>query len=344
MQRNAEPWRAGVWETPAGPVPSVRTQLTWRDRLGGCLARWGFKRMHYMVAPGIYAIGRPDANAPVFVSANYKLSFDVLRSSLNGIGGWILVLDTKGINVWCAAGKGTFGTAELVSRVMEVGLNKIISHRVLIVPQLGAAGVAAHEVHRQCGFQVIYGPVRAVDIPAFLAAGLRATPEMRRVDFSLWERLKVVPVEGVLWSKTILLSLLWLILLAGLNPHGYDPNRVLAQWPRLTGAVLLTFFSGIVLVPVLLPWLPGRSFALKGAAAGLVTGALLCWTGGYGRWEGLAVALLCLAVCSFLGLNFTGATPYASPSGVRREMKLALPLQIAGMVLGGLLWLGARFI
>jgi CO dehydrogenase/acetyl-CoA synthase gamma subunit (corrinoid Fe-S protein) len=107
--------------------------------------------MRYTVEPGIYAIGEPTAESPVFVSANYRLSFNRLRSGLAGRDGWILVLDTKGINVWCAAGKGTFGTEELVNRIETVGLGGIVAHRKLIVPQLGAPGISAHEVKQQSG-------------------------------------------------------------------------------------------------------------------------------------------------------------------------------------------------
>jgi len=119
--------------------------------------------MNYRVDPGLYAIGEPTEESPVFVTANYKLSFDLLRRAVSSIHGWILVLDTLGINVWCAAGKGTFGTDELVDRIQSSGLADVVSHRKLIVPQLGAPGIAAHEVKRRSGFQVIYGPVRAED-------------------------------------------------------------------------------------------------------------------------------------------------------------------------------------
>ena len=78
--------------------------------------------MHYTVEPGLYAVGKPDERSPVLVTANYKLSFDKLRNELTGRNVWILVLDTKGINVWCSAGKGTFGTMELVGRIESTGL------------------------------------------------------------------------------------------------------------------------------------------------------------------------------------------------------------------------------
>ena len=147
--------------------------------------------------PGLYAVGDARPDSPVFVTANYKMTFDLLRRALAGIDGWILVLDTKGINVWCAAGKGTFGTDELVGRIAASGLAGVVSHRRLIVPQLGAPGVSAYDVRRRSGFKVVYGPVRADDLPAFLHGGLKATGRMRTKDFPLAERLALVPIEVV---------------------------------------------------------------------------------------------------------------------------------------------------
>ena len=120
------------------------------------------------MTPGLYALGSPTPESPVFVSANYTLSFDALRSALAGVDGYILVLDTHGINVWCAAGKGTFGTDELVNRIQVTGLKDIVNHRTLILPQLAAPGVAAHQVRKRSGFKVEYGPVRAEDLPEYL--------------------------------------------------------------------------------------------------------------------------------------------------------------------------------
>ncbi len=130
-------WVLGVASTPAGIAPRVATALRWGDAMGSWKARWGVNRMNYMVSPGLYAVGTPGAASPVLVSANYKMSFDRLRRELTGIDAWIVVLDTKGINVWCAAGKGTFGTEEIVDRVERYRLSELVTHRVFIVPQLG---------------------------------------------------------------------------------------------------------------------------------------------------------------------------------------------------------------
>ena len=153
--------------------------------------------MHYTVDPGLYALGQPDEKSPVFVTANYKMSFDRLRKALLGRNAWILVLDTKGINVWCAAGKGTFGTEELVARIGSNRLERIVSHREVILPQLSAPGVAAHQVRKLSGFKAIFGPIRAEDLPAFMDNGMKATAEMRFKTFTTWERFVLIPVELV---------------------------------------------------------------------------------------------------------------------------------------------------
>jgi len=196
---------AGSVDTPAGRLPQVTSELVWPDRWGNIKARWGVGRMEYKIDPGLYALGTPDNNSLVFVSANYKMSFDLLRQALVGRSGWILVLDTQGINVWCAAGKGTFGTEELVRRIELSGLKKIVTHRKLILPQLGAPGVAAHKVKQISGFSVQYGPIRAEDLPAYLDAGFKTTEQMRIKTFSLKERAVLIPIELVEAMKAYLL-------------------------------------------------------------------------------------------------------------------------------------------
>ena len=190
----AQAFVTGVLETPVGQVPQVATVLAWRDRWGALRVRLGFGRMQYTVEPGLYAVGVPQDDSPVLVTANYKLSFDHLRAALAGQDVWILVLDTNGINVWCAAGKGTFGTAALCAQVVARRLAQLVRHRRLVVPQLGAPGIAAHTVKQESSFAVVYGPVMARQLPEFLARG-RATPAMRRKTFLLTERAALVPVE-----------------------------------------------------------------------------------------------------------------------------------------------------
>jgi hypothetical protein len=313
--------------TTVHPATSTITRANRWDHL---LARCGVNRSGHRVEPGLYALGTPGSGSPVFVTANYTLSFDALRSALNGIEGFVLVLDTQGINVWCAAGKGTFGTDELVRRVEETGLREVVQHRRLILPQLGAPGVAAHEVKRRCGFAVEYGPVRAADLPEYLKAH-RATPEMRRVRFSVRDRLILVPVELVHGLLPIALAAAILYLLGG--------------WLSAAAAVA-AILAGVVLFPILLPWLPTRDFSGKGFfLGGLVAlpfaAAALLGHPGAPWWRQALAALSYLLgmppVTAFLALNFTGSTTFTSRTGVRREIFTYVPVMAglfgAGVVL-----------
>jgi acetyl-CoA decarbonylase/synthase complex subunit gamma len=306
--------------------------------------------MNYTVEPGVYALGRPNDQAPVLVTANYKMSFDRLRQALWGRDAWILVLDTKGINVWCAAGKGTFGTQELVQRVASSGLARVVAHRRLILPQLAGPGVAAHRVPKLSGFKVIYGPIRAEDLPVFIDRGFKDTPEMRQKTFTTRERVVLIPVELVGALKWSLVILPLFFFLGGLGgPGGFWANAF-TYGLFAVFALLGALAAGAVFTPLLLPWLPGRAFSLKGLFTGLIAAVILtafravdlgAWPG---RLEILAWFFLVPAVAAYLAMNFTGASTYTSLSGVRKEMKWAVPLEIVGGVVGLSLWVGSRFI
>ncbi len=339
------PFFEGFGDTPAGAVPRVGTVLNLSDRLGTAAVRVGIRRNDYRVAPGLYCTGAPGPEAPVLVTANYKLTFDALRRELAGTDAWVLVLDTRGVNVWCAAGKKTFSTQEVVRRVRSSRLEALVSHRRLVLPQLAATGVSARLVRQACGFEVVWGPVRARDVRRFLAAGMKAEESMRRVTFTLGERAVLVPVELSFMPK----YLLW-VLAAGFVASGIGPEifSFRAAWERglmVALACLAGVAGGAVALPILLPWLPGTAFAVKGLTTGVAAGgiAALALAGRAGALESLALVLAAMALSSFAAMNFTGSTPYTSPSGVEKEMRRALPLQALAVLAAAVTWVGAAF-
>lgn len=326
-------------EKQTGPAPVLSTAVTWRDALGGWRVRWGMGRMRYLIAPGLYRVGEPDKHSPVLVTANYKLTVDAVRRELTGLSVWLLVLDTKGVNVWCAAGKGTFGTAELVRRVEAVGLAGVVEHRNLILPQLGATGVAAHEVKHATSFAVRYGPVRAREIRAYLAAGMKATPEMRRIGFGWKDRLVLAPLEVVGARKLALVILAALTVLDVLRYRSLSWH-VAADFAPFLAAM----FAGGVLTPLLLPWLPSRVFAIKGAVAGAVCVAAVLIALPGGAVGSAGTALLAVAIASYMGMMFTGATTFTNLAGARLEVRRALPPIIVAASLGAVLRVAAAFV
>jgi hypothetical protein len=292
-------------------IQPTTSHLTAANNWDHLLARWAVNRNGHRVEPGLYTLGSPGSESPVLVTANFTLSFDALRSALPGIDAYILVLDTQGINVWCAAGKGTFGTDELVHRIEVTNLKEVVSHRKLILPQLGAPGVAAHEVTKRTGFKVEYGPVRAAHLPEYLRTH-SATPEMRRVRFALRDRITLIPVELVY----VLIPLLLVAV-------------VLRSIPAVA-AIL----AGTVLFPILLPWLPTPNFSTKGFILGAVVvlpfalavflrhPEVAWWL--KAAW-GLAYVLVYPSITAYLALNFTGSTTFTSRSGVKNEIFAYVP-------------------
>ena len=320
---------------PAGvEVNFTRVNSVWaaKDTLGAISARVGINRNNYRVTPGLYALGSPGKKAEVFVTANYKYTFDILRKALTGMDAWILVLDTKGINVWCAAGKGSFGTIELMTKIKETNLEDAVSHRRLILPQLGAPGVVGYEIKKYMGFDVVFGPVRAEDIKKFMEKGMKADEEMRRVRFDTLDRAQLTFVElGGALKGALIAVIVFAAISAAKN--GINIEAGLKMIPDTIG-VLCAVAAGAVVTPVLLPWLPFRSFSLKGLIAGLVCGGAFAAAAGLAPLLGAGWVLMIAAVSSFLAMGFTGASTYTSFSGTVKEMSYAIPLQAVLAIAG----------
>lgn len=336
---------SGYLDSPAGKLAKIACCWNFRDHLGTIKVRSHIGRDNYKVEPGMYAIGNPGKESEVVVTANYKLTFDIVRRDLDGLDIWLMVLDTKGVNVWCAAGKGTFSTKELLRRIEKVQLEKIVSHHRLILPQLGATGVSAHEVKSASGYHVIYGPVRSADLRQFLGDGLKATKAMRRVTFTLRERARLITNDFMYYGFYLLASMAVLILLSGLYRWGYSFSLAFDDGITAALNLLLAYSTGAIISPLLLPWIPFRTFSMKGMVCGLLLAVVLAVTGlaGSSALGIIAWFLISTSVSSFIMMNFTGSSTYTSLSGVQKEMKTALPLQIAASSLGLLIFIVSKF-
>lgn len=332
----SDEWIVGEITTSKGIVPQVSTKLLFKDILVTLKTRFGINRMNYKINPGLYAVGTPDNTSPVLVSCNYKLTFDALRKELTGLNLWILILDTKGINVWCAAGKGTFGTEELLNRLKVTSLKNIVSHNTLILPQLGAPGVSAHIIAKQSGFKVIYGPVRSEDIKEFISSSMKATQKMRQVKFTLFDRLVLTPIElvGTFKIALMIFGVFFLLNLFAVKPFG------VIDFYLFSGSLI----TGCVLTPLLLPWIPGRAFAWKGWLLGLFWVICFAFLNGWSQiYTSISLIrivgylLVFPAVSAFCAMNFTGTSTYTSLSGVLKEMKIAVPIIAVSIGFGILL-------
>jgi ubiquinone/menaquinone biosynthesis C-methylase UbiE len=247
------------------------------------------------VATGLYRIGHPDRRSPVLATGNYELTVRRLVRELDGrVDCWLVVANSRGINVWCAAGGGHFTADDLMAALKTSGVAEAVDHHALILPQLCANGVDGWKIRRETGWGVHWGPIRAGDIPAYLAAGRTKTEAMRHVQFPLKTRLEMTTVMLVLYG--LILALLGLIF-----------------WRSSTLLILgvmavISYFYG-----VFLPWLPGRDGLGKGVTLAVLTLlGLWMWSFGWGHLSLVPLFNWSLGLgflAFFVGGEFQGMSP-----------------------------------
>jgi ubiquinone/menaquinone biosynthesis C-methylase UbiE len=272
------------------------------------------------VRTGLYAIGNPTSDSPVLVTGNFDLTVRRLVKAIDGqTDAWVLVADSAGINVWCAAGGGYFTAEKVIAAVKSSHLEKIVRHHALILPQLCANGVDGWRIRKETGWGVHWGPVKARDLPAYLAAKRKKTDAMRWVRFPLKDRLEMVTVTLGFYGLLILLPVLifW--------RHMF--------WPIALSLVGLSYFYAIVH-----PWLPGRDGLYKSiplafiALSGLVIYTML--------WHPLPTVNLFHWTVGLTGLSvFTGAELQGMSPLMRGEQANWGWEALIGLALGAIYWL-----
>lgn len=339
----------GQIETPVGLVSVLSTEMVTKDLWTSLKARMGIRRNDYAIPPGIYAVGKPDKDAPVLVTSNYKLTLDKLRIELKDMNLWILVIDTKGVNVWCAAGKGTFSTEEIIYRVKKHKLANLVAHKTLILPQLGAPGISAYQMSKFTGFKAIYGPVYSRDIREFLKKDFTATDEMRKVRFNLTDRLEVSLLETVMAVK--FLPYIFLIFAAlKFITGGYNLVALVSEALQNTMAYGIAILIGTIVFPAVLPFLPFSMFTAKAGLLGIVWSILVMANARVFGFESDIFSsssnlLLMTSLVGYIGLNYTGSTTFTSLTGVKKETRAVIPVLISMVVLGvGLIIIRTVFI
>jgi NAD-dependent dihydropyrimidine dehydrogenase PreA subunit len=210
---------------------------------------------------GLRPVGAPDRDSPVLVTCNFHTTVKRLVRVLEraGVDAWLLVADSKGVNVWCAAGGDEFNTRSVVSAVKTSDVAERVDHRRLILPPLGAPGIEMDEVHAQTGWTVSWGPVYMEDLPRYLGQGCRRDEDMRRTTCHWRERL-----------DTGLGSLFPVYLIGALGFLIFGRELLLSY--LLVGAASFVFFM------LSWPWLPGKQGLTKVLIVDALLGAVLLGT------------------------------------------------------------------
>jgi NAD-dependent dihydropyrimidine dehydrogenase PreA subunit len=295
----------------------------------------GLRVLPFPTRTGLYRVGNPNRESPVFLTCNFDLTVRRVRRALRGLDCYLLVAPSRGINVWCAAAGGHLTSNQVVSVIKTSGISELVDHRRLTLPQLAATGVERKVVEERTGWRAVFGPVRAEDIPAYLANHYRKTDEMRKVRFDLRERLEM----AAMWAFPI--SIIPLV-------------PLLIWWPWLALPFLAAVWGIAAFTFGALPWLPGQPTGAAGAQSEhggrlrwaryliifdprlrtsltvlvLFLGALAAyvWFVGGLEWSSLiGWGLAGLAISLLIGLDLAGSTPIYK-SGLHEERLLTVQL------------------
>ncbi|MBI2570811.1 MAG: hypothetical protein HYV63_27735 [Candidatus Schekmanbacteria bacterium] len=300
----------------------VRAFISWLD---------AFKRT-YLVTPGLYFTGdRYCRDDPLLVTANCQLTVFLLLRNLRAIRVRLLVVDTDGINVWCAGSKGRFSNAAILTELERYPRELLTTHRFLdlILPKLGLAGVDIRAL-RQEHIKPIIGPILAKDLPAYLESPPYRDCDDQRVLFGLQSRLFTwLPglMQYVAYNLWLVVALIGIEAIWGIAAP---------LWVLPLTAALATAY------PVFFPRLPGRRFAIKGlwlasaACLALLVSALFSPAL---RPPLPAAAAFIFATSLFIGLSYTGNSAVSNYTRVRAEIARFLPLNVLLYVASFILYL-----
>jgi NAD-dependent dihydropyrimidine dehydrogenase PreA subunit len=246
---------------------------------------------------GLHRIGNPGRSSPVLLTGNFTLTVRRLRDVLDGLDAWLLVANSNGINVWCAAGGGHLTHHDVISVLRTSGIADRVDHRELMLPQLAATGVERRPIEKTTGWSTQWGPARLEDLPAVLRRGGSVSGRERSITFPLWERTEMAWI----WLPAMALVLGLASLL--IDGWGAAAAVVASLVVTVTG-----LFACIPRVPITgrARWVTFFGFALLGAGIG---GTLLV---SLGAWNAPARALVILSsvlAMVILSVDITGTTP-----------------------------------
>lgn len=207
---------------------------------------WGmfFRLFPCPIKTGLHRVGNPGRQSPVLVTCNFYITVRRLIRKLDGMDVWLLIADSKGVNVWCAAGGEEFNTRSVVSAIKTSDIQDLVDHRNMIISPLSAPGVQAKEVQKQTGWSIRWGPVRIEDIHAYLKNNQQRSEEMKRVTYTWRERLDTA--IGPLFPFYFVGAIGFLLF----------GQHLLLNYLAVSAAIFFFFMLGC-------PWLPGRSGLMK---------------------------------------------------------------------------------
>ncbi|MFX0123591.1 MAG: hypothetical protein ACFFAE_08100 [Candidatus Hodarchaeota archaeon] len=274
------------------------------------IAGIAFPGLNLSIKPGLYPIGYPDENSVILVTSNYFVTKKRVVTSLERqeINAWLLLVDTQGVNVWCSSAGGHFTAEKVLAQIEESDVSEAVNHRLLILPQLAAAGVD-HSILKNADWEVKFGPIEIDDLGEYLRNNQTKTPEMSEVRFDLRKRIEYA------LSHNFFISLILIPLILGITILAQPLGFLLQPWSvwLQENIIFLLFYIWIFgcSFGVLHPKIPFNSGFFKGALLSVILVPLssliffnsspLDFTMGFGTL---------MLYSTIIGTDFDGFTPF----------------------------------
>jgi acetyl-CoA decarbonylase/synthase complex subunit gamma len=125
------------------------------------------------MTPGLYRVGTPTRDDPVFLTVNFSLTYFTLQGYLEATrrSCWLLIVDTEGMSVLTAVAAGKLSESVVREGIEKCNLAGEVDHRTLIIP--GYASPLSGRIEEYTGWKVIVGPRDAAEIAAFIEEELK---------------------------------------------------------------------------------------------------------------------------------------------------------------------------
>ena len=285
---------------------------------------------------GLLSFNGADSDSPVLVTVDYYLTVHRVIDSIErqNLKCHLLIVDGKGINVWCGSRGGHVDTDAVLNAITECDLDSKVSHRTLILPQLIASAVSKIVLQKN-GWKSFFGPVYIDDVGEFIKNDYKKKPEQNLVKFPLHKRLE--ENIGHLVFETVLFLIMslvfWLLSYIG---------GLFVSWYSFWNSNLLFIIIGIYILGTFMaifdPSMPTSSGLVRGIITGLL--ALIVW-----KFYLLIVfstplvwldvtGLTILGLSMFIGFNWGGATPYLGSAQMTRDIIVGLLGLVMLFILG----------
>jgi NAD-dependent dihydropyrimidine dehydrogenase PreA subunit len=215
--------------------------------MGAYLFRW----VGFSTEPTLIKVGNPNTESPVLLTCNFILTVKRVLKAIKNLDCYLLIAPSNGINVWCGACGDDFHTDSVLSIIKTSGIDRLVSHRTLILPQLSAPGIDPIIIKKKSGWIAKFGPIYIKDLPEYFKNNNIKTDQQRTIRFSVKKRTEIANVY--FFSLYLIFSIIYWILASFL------PVLSLSLFLNSTILMIVLIYGALII----LPNLPFKTGTLK---------------------------------------------------------------------------------